>query len=78
MLLLAAEYRWFPSRILDMALFVDAGKVAAERRDVDLDGLKTGYGIGARFHGPTFVPLRLDLAHGKEGFRIHLTGGVPF
>lgn len=77
-LLLSAEYRWFPSRVLDMALFVDAGKVAAERRDLDLDGLKTAFGLGARIHGPTMVPLRIDVARGREGFRIHLTGGVPF
>jgi hypothetical protein len=74
---LTAEYRWIPSRIVDMALFVDAGKVAHERRDLDLDNLKTAYGIGIRFHGPTFTPVRLDIAHGKEGVRIHITGSMP-
>jgi hypothetical protein len=78
LLLIGAEYRWLPSRIIDMALFVDAGKVAAERRDLDLDGLKTTYGIGIRFHGPTFTPLRIDLARGDEGIRAHITGGVSF
>ena len=78
LMVLNAEYRWLPSRILDMALFVDSGKVAAERRDLDFDGLKTGYGIGARFHGPFMTPLRIDLARGDEGFRIHFTGGTSF
>jgi Omp85 superfamily domain len=78
LLLLGAEYRWLPSRIIDMAIFVDAGKVAAERRDLDLNGLKTTYGIGIRFHGPTFTPLRVDLARGDEGIRAHITGGVTF
>ncbi len=78
MMLLSAEYRWLPSRVLDMALFVDSGKVTAERRDLDLDGLKTGYGIGFRFHGPTMTPLRVDVARGDEGFRVHFTGGVAF
>ena len=78
LLLLGAEYRWLPSRIIDMAIFVDAGKVAAERRDLDLDGLKTSYGIGLRFHGPTFTPLRLDVARGDEGIRAHITGGMTF
>jgi len=78
LLLLGAEYRWLPSRIIDMALFVDAGKVAAERRDLDLDGLKTSYGIGIRFHGPSFTPLRIDVARGAEGIRAHITGGVTF
>jgi hypothetical protein len=78
LLLLSAEYRWLPSRVVDMAIFVDAGKVAAERRDLDLNGLKTTYGIGIRFHGPTFTPLRLDLARGDEGIRAHITGGLSF
>jgi hypothetical protein len=78
LLLLGAEYRWLPSRIVDMAIFVDAGKVAAERRDLDLDGLKTTYGIGLRFHGPTFTPLRFDIARGDEGIRAHITGGMTF
>lgn len=78
MLLVSGEYRWLPSRLLDMALFVDAGKVTRHRRDLDFDGLKTAYGIGLRIHGPTFTPLRLDVARAKEGVRVHLTGGVAF
>ena len=77
-MLLSAEYRWIPSRVLDMALFVDTGKVAAERRDLDFDNLKTAYGIGFRIHGPTFTPFRLDIARGDEGIRVHLTGGIAF
>jgi outer membrane translocation and assembly module TamA len=61
-----------------MALFVDAGQVASTRRDFDLDRFKTAYGLGARIHGPTVTPLRLDIAHGREGFRVHITGGVAF
>jgi len=78
LMLLSAEYRWLPSRVVDMAIFVDTGKVTAERRDLDLDGLKTTYGIGIRFHGPTFTPLRADLARGDDGIRLHLTGSVTF
>jgi hypothetical protein len=78
MLLVSGEYRWLPSRVIDMALFVDAGKVTADRSDLDFDGLKTAYGIGFRIHGPTFTPLRIDVARGKEGVRVHLTGGLAF
>lgn len=78
LLLLSAEYRWLPSRVVDMAIFVDSGKVTAERRELDLDGLKTTYGIGIRFHGPTFTPLRADLARGDDGIRLHVTGGFTF
>jgi hypothetical protein len=77
-LLLSGEYRWLPSRVLDMALFVDAGKIAHERRDLDFDDLKTAFGLGMRIHGPTFTPLRLDVARGSEGVRVHLTGGIAF
>jgi hypothetical protein len=78
MLVFNAEYRWLPSRILDMAVFVDAGKVVAERRDLDFNDLKTTYGIGGRFHGPTFMPLRIDVARGDEGIRAHITGSMTF
>ena len=78
LMLVGAEYRWLPSRVLDMALFVDAGKVASARRDLDFNGLKTTYGLGIRLHGPSFTPLRLDLARGDEGIRAHITGGVSF
>lgn len=78
LIVLNGEYRWLPSRVLDMAIFVDAGKVASTRSALDLDGLKTAYGIGARFHGPAVTPLRLDLARGDEGIRLHITGGVTF
>ena len=77
-MLLSGEYRWLPSRIVDMALFVDAGKVAHERRELDFDNLETAYGIGIRIHGPTFTPLRLDVARGNEGIRVHITGGIAF
>jgi hypothetical protein len=77
-LLFSGEYRWTPAQLIDMALFADAGKVAARRRDLDLDNLKTNYGIGIRFHGPTFTALRLDLARGREGWVINLGGGTAF
>ena len=78
LLVFNAEYRWLPSRIIDMAIFVDAGKVTAERRDLDLDGLKTTHGIGIRLHGPANTPLRFDIARGDEGFRAHITGSMTF
>jgi outer membrane protein assembly factor BamA len=78
MMLLTGEYRWIPSQIIDMAIFVDAGKVTRVRSDLDFTGLKKAYGIGVRFHGPHFTALRLDVARGKEGVRIHFTGGIAF
>jgi outer membrane translocation and assembly module TamA len=78
MMLVSGEYRWTPSRVLDMAIFVDSGKVTSDRSDLDFDGLKTAWGIGLRIHGPTFTPVRIDVASAKEGVRVHVTGGVAF
>lgn len=69
LLLLSGEYRWTPSHFLDMALFVDTGKVAARREDLNLDGLKTSYGFGLRFHSPSAVVVRWDFAWSPEGFK---------
>jgi hypothetical protein len=78
-LLLQAEWRWIPNRAaLDVALFVDMGKVANRRADLDLDGLKTDVGIGFRIHAPRVTPLRIDLARGREGFNLVFSGGAAF
>jgi hypothetical protein len=75
-LLLQAEYRWTPSHFVDMAIFYDAGKVAAKRGDLNFDDLHTDYGIGIRFHGPKFTALRIDLAKCKEGWGLIFSTGI--
>jgi hypothetical protein len=78
-LLLQGEWRWFPNRYgLDLALFVDAGKVTSDRGALDLDGLKTDVGIGARFHGPAQTPVRIELARGSEGWNLVFSGRAAF
>lgn len=67
-ILLSAEYRWEAWWPLEMALFVDAGKVAARRSDIDFHNLEVSYGLGFRFHSVKAVSLRLDLAFSREGF----------
>jgi hypothetical protein len=76
--LLTGEYRWRPSRYIDMALFLDAGQVAADRREFDLAEFETSWGIGARFHGPNFNALRIEIARGREGIRLVFAGSQPF
>lgn len=73
-----AEYRWRPSRYVDLALFADSGSVAPRLRDIDVGRFQTAYGIGARFHGPTFTALRIETARGPEGWRLVFGGGLPF
>ena len=78
-LLTSAEFRWIPNRLgLDMALFYDAGKVTSRREDLDLDGLKSDYGIGARFHGPTTTVLRIEGARGSDGWRLVFATSAAF
>lgn len=67
-LLLTAEYRWEAWWALEMALFADVGKVAAERRDLDFHNLEASYGLGFRFHSTEAVSFRFDLAFSREGF----------
>lgn len=74
----SAEYRWRPSRYIDMALFVDSGAVAPRLQDLTRDRFETGYGIGVRVHGPTFSVFRFDVARGSEGWRYVFAGGLPF
>jgi hypothetical protein len=76
--LLTGEYRWRPSRYLDMALFFDAGQVAADRRNFDLNEFDTAWGLGARFHGPNFNAVRIELARGREGMRLIVAASQPF
>jgi outer membrane protein assembly factor BamA len=77
-LLLSAEWRVLVNRFLDTALFYDAGKVTARRGDLDLEGLKSDYGIGVRFHGPAATPLRMELAKSNEGLAIVFSAKAAF
>jgi hypothetical protein len=64
----SAEYRWEAWWALDVAVFGDAGKVAARRSDIDLKHLEGTFGLGFRFHSKKAFTFRLDLAHSREGF----------
>ncbi len=75
---LTAEYRWLPSRVVDMAIFVDAGQVAAERRDLRVRDFDTAWGIGVRVHGPTFTALRVEAARSSQGWVLVFAAGPPF
>jgi hypothetical protein len=66
--LATAEYRWEAWWALDMALFADAGKVAARRSDVDFSDWEASYGLGFRFHSRKSFTFRLDLAFSREAF----------
>jgi hypothetical protein len=65
-LLMTAELRWTPARFLDMAIFYDTGKVAADRRDLDFNDLKNSYGIGMRLVGVDGYAFRVEVARSEE------------
>jgi outer membrane protein assembly factor BamA len=77
-LLLQAEWRVLVNSFLDLAVFVDAGKVTARRSDLDLNGLKTDYGLGVRFHGPFSTPLRVELAKSNERLALVFAAHASF
>ena len=76
-ILFQVEWRVLVNNFLETALFYDAGKVTESRADLDLDGLKSDFGIGFRMHGPAATPVRIELAKGNEGlvlvFAAHAT-----
>jgi len=76
--LLTAEYRWRPSRYIDMAIFYDTGQVVRDYHDFNASQFDSAWGLGARFHGPNFNALRIDVARGKEGIRLIFAGSQPF
>ncbi len=54
---------------------------AWSRRAFDAIALRSfvsNYGIGVRFHGPVRTPLRVELAHGREGARIVFAASAAF
>jgi Omp85 superfamily domain len=78
-MLFSAEWRWIPNRLgLDMALFYDAGQVAPTRNGLSIDRLKTNWGVGARFHTLRVTPLRIEFAHGDEGWHLVFAGDAAF
>lgn len=77
-LLLSAEWRVLVNRFTDLAFFYDAGKVAARRSDLGLSGLRDSYGIGLRLHTSETTPVRVDVARGREGFRVALAAVAAF
>lgn len=73
-----AELRWSAVRIVDFALFVDHGAVAERLTALDMGDLARGWGFGARLHGDRSTGFRLDVAHGAEGWHLHLSRQASF
>jgi hypothetical protein len=76
LLLLTTEYRWPILRMADVAVFYDAGAVAADARSLTRR-MHTDYGLGVRVHSDRYMVVRLDVARGGEGTRANLTFTAP-
>jgi hypothetical protein len=69
LMLLQGEYRWEASRLFELALFGDTGTVANQGHHIDLDKLKSDFGIGFRIKTTESTLFRFDIARGNEGIR---------
>jgi AAA family ATP:ADP antiporter len=72
------EYRWTAGPFVDMALFIDAGKVAARRADLNLHNLSTTRGLGVSFHTPNATLARIEVARSREGTSLILSFSPSF
>ena len=70
---LGVEHRWHAFSLLDMALFADAGKVVALKKDIEPTDLHYSGGLGFRFRLRSAIVTRVDFAGSTEGFRIICT-----
>ena len=71
-----AESRFGLYPHLDLAVFYDAGNVAAPFDDLNLH--KTSYGAGVRLHTDTTTIGRMDVAYRSEGWRFVFRTSEPF
>ena len=71
-----AELRIAMMTHVDLAMFADAGNVAARIHDLNLD--KQSYGAGLRFHTRRLTFARIDMAQGQEGWRFLFRLTDPF
>jgi outer membrane protein assembly factor BamA len=76
MLLASVESRWALFEHVDAAFFVDAGGVASRVGDLGLK--ETSIGAGVRVHIRSTTIGRVDVAHGREGWRLLLRLNDPF
>jgi len=63
---------------MDMAVFVDAGKVTARRADLNLRDLEISRGFGVRLHTPSATVTRIEVARSREGTSFILSFSPSF
>jgi len=83
LVVLNAEWRFPIWRVLGGAVFVDAGAVTPEVRQLALNAFRVGVGGGLRLNTPV-GPLRVDFGYaltpipGEDRFQVYFAFGNPF
>ena len=77
-LLLTGEYRWTAGSFVDVALFLDAGKVSARASDLTHGSFTKTYGVGVTLHTFTSTLARMEVARTPEGTSLVLSFGPSF
>ena len=72
------EYRWAAMTYINFAVFADAGEVRHNWQEIGFGGVKSSYGVGARFNTAKRVFARIDVAFGDEGRQAYLKFGPSF
>jgi outer membrane protein assembly factor BamA len=78
LLVLQAEYRYQINPLVNGAVFVDTGQVAASARGLAWSRFRTTYGTGLRLGARGAAALRLDVAFGGESPKAILGLGHAF
>jgi len=75
-LVISVEQRFALLTHMDAIAFYDAGSVAARARDLNLDLTDYGFALSMHSRGATFA--RVDMAHGREGWKLSFRMSDPF
>jgi hypothetical protein len=68
--LVGTEYRYGIHKFVDLALLLEAGTVAPTPSAFKMDEMAGSAALGVRVHTKTSGLVRLDLAHGRDGFKV--------
>jgi ubiquinone biosynthesis protein len=75
---LGAEYRWVFGDPLSITVFGDAGQVFADTDALALDAMHLSGGVGFRLRMLGRPAVRIDVAGGREGIKLHFGTGPDY
>jgi hypothetical protein len=69
-LLFGTEYRYAVHKMADLAVLLEAGTVATTPKAFSLDEMAPSYSFGVRVHSKKSGAFRMDLAGGRDGWKV--------